>query len=251
MFPAYVENMRPMIEFDEVPSLIEARALNRYFAEMLSESRRQKIEEVLSFRTKYLTIVLEDIFQPFNASATLRTAECLGLSDVYAVENRNSYRPNAGVAKGAQKWLRIHRYQSMREDNTRFCLNHLKESGYRIVATSPRNVETLHTLENLPLDRPTAVLFGAEEIGLSEIALSQADLHLRLPMFGFTESYNLSVTVAIVLSHLIPRVRREVEGWALTEEEAVHLRNFLYKKTINNGPVIEAEFLRRWRRGNL
>lgn len=216
---------------------------------MLSESRRRKIEEVLSFRTKYLTIVLEDIFQPFNASATLRTSECLGLSDVYAVENRNSYRPNAGVAKGAQKWLRIHRYQSMGEDNTRFCLRHLKESGYRIVATSPwGDGETFHSLESLPLDRPTAVLFGAEEIGLSAIALSQADLHLRLPMFGFTESYNLSVTVAIVLSHLIPRVRREVEGWELTEEEAVHLRNFLYKKTINNGPVIETEFLRRLRK---
>ncbi|TGK17381.1 TrmH family RNA methyltransferase [Leptospira fluminis] len=241
--------MRPIpILEDPILSFEEAKALNGYFSEMLSESRRRKIEEVLSFRTKYLTIVLEDVFQPFNASATLRTSECLGLSDVYVVENRNSYKPNSGVAMGAQKWLRIHKYQDKNEDNTSACLGELKSAGYRIVATSPRDGEGLRSLEDLPLDRPTALLIGAEEIGLSERALAQADLHLKLPMYGFTESYNLSVTVAIVLSNLLPRIRAVSEDWRLSEEDTAHLRNFLYKKTINNGPVIESEFLRRRRR---
>ncbi|MCR1792647.1 MULTISPECIES: RNA methyltransferase [unclassified Leptospira] len=228
-------------------NLEEAKKLEEYFKTLISAEKVSKIQEVASFRTKYLTIVLEDIFQPYNASAPVRTSECLGLAEIHVVENKNSYKPNEGIALGAQKWIQIHKYQKPNFDNTRHCISGLKEKGYRIVATSPHTFENSYELDTLPLDKPSAILFGSEEHGLSSYAREEADVFLKLPMYGFTESYNISVTVAIVISHLAFRLRKEVPNWTLTEEEKVYIRNSYYKKCLHNGNLVESDLLQRIR----
>lgn len=240
-------NMKLAREHSNFINLEEAKKLEEYFKTLISAEKVSKIQEVASFRTKYLTIVLEDIFQPYNASAPVRTSECLGLAEIHVVENKNSYKPNEGIALGAQKWIQIHKYQKPNFDNTRHCISGLKEKGYRIVATSPYTFENSYELDTLPLDKPSAILFGSEEHGLSSYAREEADVFLKLPMYGFTESYNISVTVAIVLSHLVFRLRKEVPNWTLTEEEKVYIRNSYYKKCLHNGNLVESDLLQRIR----
>ncbi|PJZ70048.1 tRNA (guanine-N2)-dimethyltransferase [Leptospira perolatii] len=223
----------------------DLRSVNEYFQTLLNQERLEKMEYVLSHRSKYLTIVLEDIFQPFNASATLRTAECWGLCDIHVVEHRNKYRPVSGITMGAEKWLNLHRYSEPEQENTKTCIDGLRKQGYRIVATSPTQSEKTWDLESLPLDQPIAVLFGAEEKGLSEVALAESDLRLKLPMFGFTESYNITVSVAIVLSNLVARIRKEVSHPFLSEVEKELLKNEWFRKTIPRGELIHSEFLKR------
>ncbi|TGK05442.1 TrmH family RNA methyltransferase [Leptospira langatensis] len=239
--------MKPASEHANFINLQEAEKIGEYLRTMISPAKVEKIEEVVSYRTKYLTIVLEDIFQPYNASAPVRTSECLGLSEIHVVENKSLYKPNEGITKGAQKWIQIRKYQSPNKDNTSHCISGLKEKGFRIVATSPHALANSYELDELPLDRPTAILFGSEELGLSKNAMDQADLFLKLPMYGFTESYNISVTVAIVLSHLAYRLRKEVANWALSEEEKVFLQNAYYKRSLHNGNLVEADLLQRIR----
>ncbi|TGL61547.1 TrmH family RNA methyltransferase [Leptospira sarikeiensis] len=239
--------MKTSSEHSNFINLEEAKKIEEYFKTLISPEKISKIEEVVSFRTKYLTIVMEDIFQPYNASAPVRTSECLGLTDIHVIENRNTYKPNEGIALGAQKWLQIHKYQKPNEDNTRHCISGLKENGYKIVATSPHSYENSYELDTLPLGQPLAILFGSEEKGLSEYAMEQSDLFLKLPMYGFTESYNISVTVAIVLSHLAFRMRKEVFNWNLTPEEQVYIRNSYYKKVLYKGNLVESDLLQRIR----
>lgn len=243
----YSIRMESRREHADFIKLEEALEIGESLKSMLSPSKAAKIEEVVSFRTKYLTIVLEDIFQPYNASAPVRTSECLGLTELHVVENKSLYRPNEGIAMGAQKWIQIHKYQSPGSDNTRHCISGLKERGYRIVATSPHAGENSYELDALPLDKPAAILFGSEEFGLSANAMKEADLLLKLPMYGFTESYNISVTVAIVLSHLLFRVRKERTDWPLSEEEKVFLKNSYYKRSLHNGHLVESDLLLRIR----
>lgn len=229
--------------------LDEARLIGEKLRSMISSEKVEKIDEVVSFRTKYLTIVLEDIFQPYNASAPVRTSECLGICEMHVIENKSLYRPNEGIAAGAQKWIQIKKYQNPDEDNTRHCISGLRERGYRIVATSPHSLGNSYELDTLPLDRPLAVFFGSEDFGLSSYALDEADFFLKLPMYGFTESYNISVTVAIVLSQLLSRLRKESKDWQLSEEEKVFLTNQYYKKVLHNGHLVEADLLKRIREG--
>src|SRR5450631_2457688 len=106
--------------------------LYEYLAQFITENKRSKIEEIVQWRTRYLTVVLEDIYQPHNASAVLRTCECFGIQDVHIIENRNKYTVNPDVVMGSTKWMNLHKY-SGKTNNTPDALNALKEQGYRIV----------------------------------------------------------------------------------------------------------------------
>ena len=203
--------------------------------ETITEHKRSKIAEVLDERTRHLTILLEDIYQPHNASACLRSCECLGVQDVHIVESRNEYRPNTEVAMGSSKWLSMHRYHS-----TEACLATLRSQGYRLVATSP--AADGHDLTTLPLDQPLAIMFGTEEQGLESDTLAAADMTLRLPMYGFTESYNISVTVALTLARLTERLRESGVTWELSDEEKEALTLEFYRRIVKRHDLIEARY---------
>lgn len=211
-----------------------------FLADFLTESRRGKIEAVLRQRTAHLRVVLEDIFQPHNASAAMRSCECFGVQHMHIIENRFNYVPNSEVSMGAAKWVSLHRHRQAATDNTAACLRELKESGYRIVATALR--EDAVPLHELEIDRPMALCFGTEESGLSETAIALADQTVKIPMFGFTQSFNISVTVALTLYELCGRLRREREDWMLSSAEQAALRAEWICRSLKNPEALMRRF---------
>lgn len=207
----------------------------------VSEHKREFMERVLAMRTRYVTIVLEDIYQSQNTSAVIRTCECMGLQDVHVIEMQSAWSTNKLVLRGSDKWLNIHRYRQKGKQNTATCFDALRKKGYRIAVTDPAGGTPV---EEVPLDRPLAVVMGNERHGSSAYALSHADLAVTIPMAGFTESMNISVSAAICLYTILSRLRKSSHPWALGEPEKEVIRLQWYKKAVRNAEVIEREFLR-------
>lgn len=207
---------------------------------MMTEERTRKFGEVLKQRTRHITIVLEDLFQPHNASAVLRSCDCFGIQDVHIIENKNKYEVNPNVALGSSKWLSLIKYNKT-DDNTAACLHHLKQQGYRIIATTPHHEG--HTPQTLPLDPKFALVFGTELEGLSDTALRMADDFVKIPMFGFTESFNISVSAAILLHSLSTRLRERNMEWGLAKEEMLDIRIEWAMNSIRRSGVIASGFL--------
>lgn len=187
----------------------------------ITDHKNQLFDRVIEHRTRYLTVVLEDIYQPQNASAVLRTADCFGVQDVHIIENRNEYVINPEVTLGASKWLTLHRY-SESENNTLEAIQKLKSKGYRIVATMPHSDDIM--LSELDMNQKTALFFGTELLGLSEVVQEHADVFVKIPMYGFTESYNISVSAALCLQQLSNKMRKENKDWKLSESELLDVK---------------------------
>lgn len=209
--------------------------LIEYLSGYVSENKKEKIARVLEDRTRHISLLLEDLYQPHNASACLRSSECLGIQDIHIIETKHEYRPNNDVALGSSKWLTLHRYHQ-----TSSCLDTLRTRGYHLVATSPD--ADGYDLKTLPLDRPVALLFGTEEKGLKPETLAAAESTLRLPMYGFTQSFNISVTVAMTLSRLVERLRESDIQWKLSEEEKQDITLSYYRRIIKRHDLLEENF---------
>jgi tRNA (guanosine-2'-O-)-methyltransferase len=223
-------------------ALSQNQVIYNYLSGFISENKQSKITEIIENRTRYITIVLEDIFQPHNASAVLRTCDCFGIQDVHIIENRNKYEVNPDVALGSSKWIDINKYTGL-ENNTASCISYLKEQGYRIVATTPHKND--YTPENLPLDKKIALVFGTEMEGLSETGLKLADDFVKIPMYGFTESLNISVSAALLLRAIVERLHQSGIAWQLTDEEKLGIRLQWVKKVLKKSDLIEKEFLKK------
>lgn len=174
------------------------------------------MQEVLANRTRHIAVVLEDLFQTQNISAVMRTCDCYGVQDAYIVENRNKFEVHKDISMGADKWLTLHQYPD-EPNNMKRCIDDLHAQGYTVVATLPD--EKHLTINDLPTNRRTAFLFGTELTGLSDEAIRYADCNALIPMYGFTESFNISNSAAIILSNFSERVRKSSISWHLTEEE--------------------------------
>lgn len=217
--------------------------LIQHLREHVTEQRWATFERVVQERTRHITMVLEDIYQPHNASAVMRTCDCFGIQDIHVIENRNSYEVNPEVALGATQWLSLHRYNAPGHENSEACAQALRDKGYLLVATSPH--VNGHSSADLPLDRPVAILMGTEGRGLSPTLLETADHHLRIPMYGFTESYNLSVSAAMIMHRLSERLRNSDIPWQLPPEEKEAILLAWLKKSIRNSEAIIAELMER------
>lgn len=205
-------------------------ALITYLRQFATEERWQKINEVLNRRTRYLSVVLEDIYQPHNASAVLRSCDCFGIQDVHIIENHNEFDPNKGVTIGADKWITLQSHNQPGQNNSASCFRKLKECGYRLIATTPHEKDM--TIDEISLDQKTALVFGAELNGLSDYALEHADGYARIPMEGFSESFNISVSAALCLYELSTRLRKKRDNWQLTPSEKETLQLEWLKKSV-------------------
>lgn len=192
-----------------------------YLSGFISEARRARMQRVLKERTRHLTVVLEDIYQPQNASAVVRTCECLGLQELHVIENRYEYRLNPAVVRGSSKWIDLVQHNREDEDNTRPCIEALKQRGYRIIAMAP--APGGNALDQLDVSARLALCFGSEEPGLSASLMALADDTVSIPMHGFTRSYNLSVSVGISLYTLVTALRHSGADWRLAERDATDL----------------------------
>ncbi len=205
----------------------------RQLSGYVTERRRELFDRVLNFRTRYITVALEDIYQSHNASAVLRTCECYGIQDVHIIENRNRYNINPDVLMGATKWLNLIRYNKL-EYNTNEAIRDLKERGYRMVATT-LNKEAVPLPEFDLHAGKIALFFGTELTGLTDQMLEQADEYLQIPIFGFTESFNISVSAAIILNQLIQELHQSGLDWKLSEAEREEQLLDWLKKSVRGG----------------
>ena len=217
-------------------------ALIEHFLKCITDERKALFEELIQKRTKYLTVVLENIYQPLNASAVLRSCDCFGIQDVHVIENYNEFKADKEVAMGASNWLTVNRYEK-NENNTLDCIQSLKNRGYRIVATSPHNSQT--DLINFDLSKgKTALFFGTELEGLSNLVLENADEYLHIPMYGFTESFNLSVSAAICLYEIRMKMEKENIKWQMTKDEKNQVLLDWLRCSIDRSEIVENDFLK-------
>lgn len=190
-----------------------------FLNQFITEDRVAIQNEVLAERTRHITAVIEDIYQPHNASAVIRTCDCFGIQDLHIIENRNKYKVNPKVALGSGQWVNIIKYKE-EANNSLSCINQLKSKGYKIVATTPHTEKSIYDLE---LNEPIALVFGNEKEGISELIKDNADELVKIPMYGFTESFNISVSAALCMSLLIEKLRKTNIQWQLSEEEKLTL----------------------------
>ncbi len=214
--------------------------LIEFFEQFVLPQRVELLNKNLQFRTNYLTIVLEDLFQQHNASAVIRTCDCFGIQNLHIIENRNTFNINKEIAVGSESWVTITKYNQAK-NNTKDTLQKLKKNGYRIVATSLHQKAT--ALEDFNLTQgKTALVFGTELTGISETAIKMADEFLYIPMFGFAESLNISVSAAIIIHQLTMNLRHSNIDWHLTKDETIDLKIKWLKNSIKKPNLLEKYF---------
>ena len=210
-----------------------------YLETYITPERLKRFNDVLRERTNYITVAIEDVFQMHNASAVIRSCDVFGIQKAHIIEDRFGECVDKNIAMGAQKWVDIERYS-----NAKSCIHNLRNNGYKIIATTPNNDSTL--LEDFKLEHKMALFFGTEKEGLSPEVLEQADGTLKIPMSGFSESLNISVSAAIILYNLTLQLKRSNLPWSLTEEEILEKRLDWTKKSIKS---ID-EIIERYRKEN-
>jgi tRNA (guanosine-2'-O-)-methyltransferase len=201
----------------------------------LTDSRKEKFAKVLEQRTKYFTVATEDVYQLHNTSAVMRSCDVFGIQEVNIVEERNSKRIDSEIAMGAQKWVDLNRFHTVKE-----CIVDLKQKGYQIVATTPHTNDC--ELHEFDVTKKSCFFFGREAEGLSEDVLKAADCYLKIPMVGFTESLNISVSAAIILQHVTTKLKLSGIDWKLSNEELFEKRLDWIKKTIKSYDEIVATY---------
>lgn len=186
-------------------------------APMVSPERAARIEAVLDARLVSLTPVIEDLYDPHNGAAAIRSAEALGLQEFHAIEPNERFAINTGVTRGCHRWIDLHRWP-----DAATCLAALHGRGFRVLATAPDARDSVDTVD---VSSPLAVIFGNEHAGVTAATLAACDGAIAFPMFGFTESFNLSVSVALVTSRLAARRRAHLGAPGdLPAAKRAHLR---------------------------
>ena len=208
------------------------------------DKRKDKIFSTSQERTRYLTVVLDNIYYSQNASAVIRTCDCFGVQDIHLIEDRNKLKKiNKHVTIGSHSWINIHRYKG-EANSTKFIINSLKKKGYRIIATIPNNNN--ESIRNFDLNiGKTALVFGNEQSGVSKEVKEHADGFATIPMFGFAESFNISVSAALILYELTNKLRESEIDWKLNPQELEKLRLEWVKKTAHRSEEIEKEYYKR------
>lgn len=201
----------------------------------LTEQRLERFNKVVSQRTKHFTVATEDVYQLHNTSAVIRSCDVFGIQEINIVEERNTKRIDREIAMGAQKWVDLNRFNSVEN-----CINKLKQNNYQIVATTPHTNDCL--LNEFDVTKKSCFFFGRETEGLSQEVIDNADCFLKIPMFGFTESLNISVSAAIILQHVTTKLKQTNINWQLTPEEQQEKRLDWCKKTIKSYEDITTRF---------
>ncbi len=213
--------------------------LLNYLEGFVTEKRKNLFKKVLEQRTRHFSIVLENIYQPHNSSAVVRSCDIFGVQDVHVIENTYSSKVSRHVARGSQKWLTFQRY-SKDLNNTEECFENLRSQGYQIIATTPHNDSCY--LDDFDISKKSAFVFGVEKEGVSDYVKENADGFLKIPMVGFTESLNISVAAAIILENLTTRLRKSELNWQLSSEEILHLYEEWIQKSIKNVDKIKDHY---------
>ncbi|NQY00355.1 MAG: RNA methyltransferase [Flavobacteriaceae bacterium] len=218
-------------------------SLLNYLEEFITENRKALFLSVLRQRTRHFTIVLENIYQQHNTSAVVRSCDIFGIQDLHVIENTYASKVSRHVARGAQKWLTFHRYNT-NANNTVSCFQRLRKDRYQIIATTPNHHNSC-SLHDFDFTKKSAFVFGAEKKGVSDSVMEYADGFLKIPMVGFTESLNISVAAAIILESVTTRLRNSKLDWKLSDEEMMSLYQEWIEKSIKNVDNIKEYYWKR------
>jgi tRNA (guanosine-2'-O-)-methyltransferase len=210
-------------------------ALLEYLEGFLTDSRKEKFLKILESRTNHFTIAMEDVYQLHNTSAVMRSCEVFGIQELNVVEQKFGKRIDTEIAMGAQKWVDVNRFSSIQN-----CIDAMKEKGYQIIATTPHNDSCM--LHEFDITKRSAIFFGTERDGLSQEVIDQADGYLKIPMVGFTESLNISVSAAIIIQDITNRLRQSEVNWQLTPDEILQKRLTWARNSIKDIKRIEERF---------
>jgi len=206
-----------------------------YLEQFVTEERKKIFQKTLDNRTRYFTIVLEDLYQMHNISAVVRSADVFGWQDIHIIHKKYQPKLSHSIAKGAEKWLNIHKHTS-----TQQTIKHLRKKSYQIVATTPHTNDV--NLQDFDISKPSAFFFGVEKDGLSDEVLQQADVFLKIPMYGFTESLNISVAAALVMYQLTDYLRKSNVSWHLSEQEKIEIYTEWLEKSIKSIDLIKKKY---------
>ena len=206
-----------------------------FLENILTDNRKEKFLKVLENRTNHFTIAVEDIFQMHNASAVMRSCEVFGIQEMNVIEQRFGKKIDKEIAMGAQKWVDINTF-----DNISDCIDTIKSKGYQIIATTPHENDCL--LDDFDISKPSALFFGTERDGLSQEILEKADGFLKIPMVGFTESLNISVSASIIIQNLTNKLRNSDINWKLSDAEILEKRLLWAKSSIKDIKRIEQRY---------
>jgi len=209
-----------------------------FLENILTEKRKERFLEVLKNRTNHFTIAIEDVYQLHNTSAVMRSCEVFGIQELNVIEEKFGKRIDKEIAMGAQKWVDVNRFNAVQD-----CIDTLKGKGYQIIATTPHNDSCL--IHEFDISKKSALFFGTERDGLSQEIIDQADGYLKIPMVGFTESLNLSVSAAIILHHLTSKLKGSTIGWQLSPAERSSLKLEWLRRSIRSSDLIEKEYHNR------
>lgn len=215
---------------------VKDHELLNYLEGFLTENRKEGFLRVLKNRTKHFTIAMEDVYQLHNTSAVMRSCEVFGIQELNVIEQKFGKRIDTEIAMGAQKWVDVFRYNSVQS-----CMDEMRAKGYQIIATTPHDESCF--LHEFDITKPAALFFGTERDGLSQEVLDQSDGFLKIPMVGYTESLNISVSAAIIIQDITTRLRQSAINWHLTEEEIWEKRLDWTRKSIKDIDFIERKYL--------
>lgn len=184
----------------------------------MTESRKQVLKDTLELRTKYVTLVAEHFIDEHNIHASIRSSECFGLQEFHNIpEEGVQLKKNRSVNRGAFHWTHVYDYEEGKR-STEECIANLKARGYKIYASSS-HIETSFTPQNIPIDQPLAIVLGKEMTGISQETIDMCDGVITIPMYGFTESFNVSVAASLIIQPIIARIHESDYNWKMTEKE--------------------------------
>lgn len=207
----------------------------KYVEGFVSENRLQKFESVLDYRSRFITVAVEDVYHLHNTSAVIRSCDAFGIQDIHIIEERNRRRIDREIALGSQKWVTPHRHHTSKD-----CIEQLKASGYKIIATLPH--ETGRAVSEFEIADKCCFFFGSEQKGLTEHVIEKADGYIHIPMVGFTQSLNISVSAAIVMQTVAEKLRKSDLNWKLSSEERNELKMSWLKEQLKDFDAIRARF---------
>ena len=203
-------------------------------APFVSDRRRDRIEASLASRTRDIVVVLEDIHHDHNSSAVLRTAEAMGIFELHVVAGKSRFVVSDKISMGAHKWLHGRGYSTISD-----AYAHLRARGFEIWASHFHG--EAEPIEDIPIDRTVALVFGNEHEGLSRQAIDEADHWFKVPMRGFVESLNISVAAAISMYDV--RARRDRAGLlrGLSDEDVRRFRAAWYAMSVRAAELLLAQ----------
>lgn len=211
----------------------------------VSDRRLHRMESVLSNRTKTLTVVLDRIKNYHNVSAVIRSADAFGINDVHLVGEKFEY--TKGISRGSERWIDL-----IRHETPSLAISNLKKEGYSIVVLQPEEITnkdknlTALPVFQLPFSEKLALVFGNERLGVDKEFTKNAKYGAYIPMFGFVESFNISVACAITLfCSTTGTSEHKRDLLPLTQEQKAQIKDRWLKDDVNNSEKILEEISSR------